>query len=156
MKAISITLILLVFAIGCQEIPSKNDSKEESIIGEWYEIGLRNPNVNRRIVFKKPFKKYKYLLRYIFTKDSVYTHAVDNQVLNSSLSIIENGNIRKGGACKYVRIERNTYRPCESSDEYFEIKGDTLIKYWYRESFKDIVDVDTNTPIMFYYFKKTN
>ena len=76
-----IILVLLVFAIGCQEV----DSKEESIIGEWYEIGLRNPNVNRRIVFKKPFKKYKYLLRHVFTEDSVYTHAVDNQVLNSSL-----------------------------------------------------------------------
>ena len=148
-------LILFVFTIGCQEIPSKNDSKENALIGEWYEIGIKNPNVNNTISFKKPFKKYKYLLRHVFTEDSVYTHAVDNQVLNSSLSLIENGNIRKGGACKYVRIERNTYEPLECiNDLYYEIKGDTLITYWYAETNRGGAGLDT--PFMHYYFKKTN
>ena len=41
-------LILFVFIIGCQEVPSKNDSKENAIIGEWYEIGAWNPKVNRK------------------------------------------------------------------------------------------------------------
>tara|TARA_B100000575_G_C23102652_1_gene636268 strand:+ start:847 stop:1314 length:468 start_codon:yes stop_codon:yes gene_type:complete len=149
-------LILFVFTIGCQEIPSKNDSKENAIIGEWYEIGIKNPNVNRTISFKKPFKREKYLLRHIFTKDSMYTHAVDNQVLNSSLSLIENGNIKPsvGDPCTYVRIERNTYRPCEDPNLYFEIKGDTLIQYWYAETNRGGAGLDT--PFMHYFFKKTN
>ena len=151
-----IILIALIILFGCQEIPSKNDSKENAIIGEWYEIGTRNPKVNRKIVFKKPFKKEKYLLRRKFTKDTVYSWSVNNQVLNSSLSLIENGNIKPsvGDHCTYVRIERNTYRPCEDPNLYFEIKGDTLIQYWYAETNRGGAGLDT--PFMHYFFKKTN
>tara|TARA_B100000963_G_scaffold54926_1_gene43115 strand:- start:74 stop:526 length:453 start_codon:yes stop_codon:yes gene_type:complete len=150
MKAISITLILLVYAIGCQEV----DSKEESIIGEWYLIGGNS--------FDRGFLKYQNTnnraARHKFTKDSLFSWGVKNQVLDSSLALIDNGVINDSILKNYdtwEKIEGDIYKPSKRNgeyynirDNYFEISGDTLIHRFYKVGLHDLLTT--------YFFKKTN
>ena len=111
MKKIILLLIGLIF-LSCK---SDNDSSDksgkdlsytDSIIGEWYQVGVDYGN----FAMEKPFKKSTNV-KMKFTNDSLYSWANDDAVLNSEYKILKEGDTSKTirqGLDKWVK-QGNTY-----------------------------------------------
>ena len=142
-----IILILLIFT-------STLYSQQDPIIGEWYFIG--DNSLDRG--FFKYHNTNNRASRHKFTKDSLFSWGVKNQVLDSSLALIDNGVINDSILKNYdtwEKIEGDIYKPSKRNgeyynirDNYFKISGDTLIHRFYKVGLHDLLTT--------YFFKKTN